>query len=430
MPSRDEAWRSMRRGSLIDPDDESLEIHEALAARRRSEPLCPELAAGLERLRSWRFMDREPEQLAKFGGAAIPPLLEILEHGEGPARAGAAVALRALRPRWAPVASALARRLTDPDAALVIESLRALQRLETWPAGVALRVAEGLRHRSDTVRQWTLHALRRHSDVAAPAVPIALEVLRHGSDWKGRRDILSLLARIGPGAAGALDDLLCALRHEPWNDLGLVIYTISRLGRKGRPAVEPLLALLESPDRLHLRRHVFAALGAIGDRRAGPTVFAHTLSEQEPGVLRPAVLALGRLRHRPAAKLVVHLADSEEPRLRRASLEALGLLRVRSAGVRRCLLRYANHRDWRTRLAAVSSIQASGLRGRAVRSALLDRLGDGSARVRAAAIAALLELGPEVQSAATALAKHGRRTVRNAAKELLAKLRAKSDVSG
>lgn len=157
----------------------------------------------------------------------------------------------------------------------------------------------------------------------------------------------------------------------------------------GKPAVTPLIALLDDNDPL-VRRHAVEALGRIKDPEAVEPLIV-VLNDSDPLIRRQAVDALGNIRDsRAAAPLISVLSNKDEISYIRASAaEAIGEIRESSAV--ESLISALADKQWDVRSRAAKALGRIG-DPRALEG-LIVALRDGDAIVRAYAADALGEIG-------------------------------------
>jgi len=231
---------------------------------------------------------REWEQAARFGAAAVEPLVATLQHGDPDWRvaAGAAAALGQLGDARAvePLVAALQHPHVNVEQAVVA----ALEQLGD-PRAVEPLVA-ALQDRGVPIRQAAAGALGQLGDArAVEPLVLALQDADEG---------------VRQAAAGALGQLGDARAVEP---LVVAAARGSRaaaeaLRRLGPAAVEPLLERLKDQNRDNdARQHAAAALGQIGDARAVEPLVA-ALEDADPDVRWAVAKALETLGWQPVDK--------------------------------------------------------------------------------------------------------------------------------
>lgn len=207
----------------------------------------PALIRGLEDLDTYDANDGDPyggaypvsvqdqaaAALSRVGGAAVPALVEALQHPNPRCREGAGKALECLGPAAAPAIPALVERLSDPDNWVNLRARWALGRIIAEEPARAEPLVEALEARKSTVR------LR------------ALEVI--GDLPEDTRQ--ALMPRVVP----LLDDPVPAVRVKAAE----VIHFLAATGRPVPGAVEPLLRRAGDAES-EMRRHAIAVLGILG----------------------------------------------------------------------------------------------------------------------------------------------------------------------
>jgi HEAT repeat protein len=117
----------------------------------------------------------------------------------------------------------------------------------------------------------------------------------------------------------AIDQILPTLASDDdiWRS-----YAASIVGKVGEPAVEPLLALLTSPD-WRVRAGAANALGFTGDRRAAGPLTSILLQDSDSRVRREAAGSLGFLENAPVADTLVGALADEHVQVRLAAMQSL-----------------------------------------------------------------------------------------------------------
>jgi len=117
----------------------------------------------------------------------------------------------------------------------------------------------------------------------------------------------------------AIDQLLPTLGSDDalWRlDVAAIV------GKVGEPAVEPLLALLQSAD-WRVRAGAAAALGFTEDRRAGGPLTSLALQDSDSRVRREAAASLGFLDDVPVVPTLVAVLEDEDVHVRLAAMQSL-----------------------------------------------------------------------------------------------------------
>jgi HEAT repeat protein len=203
-------------------------------------------------------MDWAAVEAPKFGGAAVPGLLALLNDADPLVRAGAAVALGEIGDR----------RATAPLVAILCGDEKELRVRAAAAAGLGvLKDPEAVEHLVKAVQagDWNCAAYAL-GDIGDPkAVPALIE--------KAERDIHEIvdnhtnlsatvaLGRIGKAAVGPLVE---EVKKNGW----IPAITVA-LGRIGEPAIEPVAAFLDHPDE-GARAGAADALGYMESAKAVP----------------------------------------------------------------------------------------------------------------------------------------------------------------
>jgi HEAT repeat protein len=161
----------------------------------------------------------------------------------------------------------------DPDPAL--DAAAASPGSSASPAAITLLV-DRLADPDEDVRASAIRALATTGEAAVPALVAALD----RPEREIRAGAAGLLARAGYAPVSDREGILLALGLEDWHGLA----------RFGELAVEPLGALLDSPDQ-HLRLGAVIALGEIGGEQADALV-RRACADPAPAVRNRAALLL------------------------------------------------------------------------------------------------------------------------------------------
>lgn len=373
---------------------------------------------------------------------AVEPLLGRLRDEDASVRFQAATALGRIGDPKAILR--LIGGLDEPDPFARYAAFTALNRIgradpTAWPA-----VVDGLAHPKPAVREGTGLALRETYDETLTAA-LTAHARDPGQPVEARSSALGLLAGVArrrPAWKGEWWAYHPALgtppaKSEPWAGTAVVLAALREALDDVRPAIRLAGAegLREAEDRESagrirrlfrsdpdpdVRRAALVALGSLRDHEAGGLV-AETLRSPEsddellssaiaaaegvggddvstaleallasdrlrPGLVRPTITALGRLRRAEAAPRLVPFARSEDSETRRVALEAL--VRIGDEPGRSALLPLAEDADPDVRRDAVTAL--GNLKDRAAIPTLLEAHRD--PRIRPAALAALAQV--------------------------------------
>lgn len=321
------------------------------------------------RLPEWLAPERPTaaRMVGDCGKPAVLMLLRLLEDEDHDVRHWAAMALGEIGdPRAVEPLSGLL--LVDEDEGVRLEAARALVKLKDRRATEAL--VSALRDEKWVVRTWAAAALGEIGDLRAVEPLIA--ALDDNADLVRERAARALGKLKDTRAIGPL---IAALKDKYWGTRGEAVIALGEirdpraveflvsairngtarvvageaLGKIGRPAVEPLLALLKDKDA-RVRETAVSALGRTGDARAVKPLMEILIdTNEEGGVRRAAPLALGRIGS-PAVKPLIAELKNEDIYIRLAIIDVLRMIGdARAVGPLIPVLRDEN---WRVRRAA------------------------------------------------------------------------------
>ena len=214
-----------------------------------------------------RFLNPEHEELhlqtveiiRRIGPAAIPLLVEMLQHEWESIRRSAADALIDLAPQTETIQAALRRALTDEDAMVAGDAARALGALGPRASPSIGALVKTLAHADPYVRVYAAEALASIGASAASATSALAEALSDpipGVRWAA----CEALASIGPAAQSAVPQLIEALEDE---FLYVRIFAAGALGSIGPKAQSARDALKKAAHDPALRTEAEWALSRI-----------------------------------------------------------------------------------------------------------------------------------------------------------------------
>jgi HEAT repeat protein/outer membrane protein assembly factor BamB len=201
-----------------------------------------------------RFLNPEHEELhlqtveiiRRIGPAAIPLLVEMLQHEWESIRRSAADALIDLAPQTETIQPALRRALTDEDAMVAGDAARALGALGTKASPSIGALVKTLAHADPYVRVYAAEALASIGAIAASATNALAEALSDpipGVRWAA----CEALASIGPAAQSAVPQLIEALRDEFLYVRIFAAGALGSIGPKAQPARDALREAAHDP---------------------------------------------------------------------------------------------------------------------------------------------------------------------------------------
>jgi outer membrane protein assembly factor BamB/HEAT repeat protein len=171
----------------------------------------------------------------------------------------------------------------------------------------------------EDLHEVTLEIVRR---IGPPAIPLLVDVLRHGSD-SIRRTAADALIDLAPHTEGVQPALRRALRDVDPMVAGDAARALGALGKRASPSVGALVDTL-SHENPYVRVYAAEALASIGPSAAGATrALAAALDDDAPGVRWAACEALAGIG--PAAQSAV-------PRLTAALEDEFLYVRIFAAG--------------------------------------------------------------------------------------------------
>jgi len=296
------------------------------------------------------------------GRESIPPLLAILEHGEGIAIENAADLLAGIEGADAQAVPILAGRLADgpdllhcvtralgrfPSAIDAVLSPRLRDDDPKVRAYAALGVGEVDEVGSDVVaelirlledptpdvRNCAVLALGRlyrdgASDQRAAAAPRLTAMLRDEEFERMRSDVAETLATFVSDAPTIVPDLVELLRHAAVPVRSEAAYVLSRIGEPPAEAI-PLLTLLLREDSCGARSHAAQALARCGEAAADavPDLIPLLRSDEElRGTVAETLGKIGAAAAAAVPELVGLLRREDDYWVRKAAIKALGSL--------------------------------------------------------------------------------------------------------
>jgi HEAT repeat protein len=211
-------------------------------------------------------------------------LLADLESDDPMVRASGARQLGLARPEG--VWSELLAALDDPDPAVSLAAADALGRINDPAAVHGLLLA--IEHPSEPVRLGAARALGMMGVQAAVEPLRAMLLMGEGLEVSVAGEALGRI-----GGPAATDALLAALKNDA-QPTGRWHVAMAVLEKMGQPAVEPLLAMLDSQDAI-ARRNAAQALGWIGSPTAAEALVRALRRDGDAGVRSQAAWALGEI---------------------------------------------------------------------------------------------------------------------------------------
>lgn len=307
--------------------------------------------------------------LSRLGGAAVPPLIEVLSDTDKEVVYYALQALRHMVGEVQEAAPALIHILDDESERIREMSALALGEIAASKSNnlaqaVVLDLIRLLNDESSYVRQAASIALGNIGDKIA--VPALIERLQD-EDESVRGDAAVALGRIGPPAQAALPHLKNILRCE--ND--------------------------------SIRRRILSGLGGIGTQAVIPTLI-EALDDESVSVRKTAICQLGKIGQPVEIVVPVLMKTLEDPDVRSESAFALSLIGEPAVGA--LIQGFSDEAD-AVRHAAAYALTEMGEAAQAAVPVLIEALSDKAVGVRRSAAFALRHIEGINQAAVPAL-KH------------------------
>jgi outer membrane protein assembly factor BamB/HEAT repeat protein len=268
-------------GRLLANDSKIRATAEAALVQgaRRSLPLLRQfLTPEREDLHAVTF-----EILQRIGPAAIPLLVDLLQHERDSIRQSAVNELIDLAPHTEGFQPALRQALRHNDTIVAGDAARALGALGPRAAPSVAALVETLSHRDVYVRIYAAEALASVGPNAAKAtraLVVALGDPMPGVRWAA----CEALGGIGPAAFSAVPQLIEALNDEFLYVRIFAAGALGSIGPKAHSAVEALRTAAKEPT---LRSEAEWALGRIAGVKPGETVASHAVPAPPVAPLLP-----------------------------------------------------------------------------------------------------------------------------------------------
>lgn len=323
--------------------------------------------------------------LGPAGAAAIPDLIEALDHG-----IVAREAERALLRMGRPAQTALCNALTDHrDPSIRERAARLLREIGPPSPGTESALAAAARDEAAGVRREAAFSLAHLPELPAEAGRALLSLFRDehpevraaAAEASGLRARIpgSILARLENGLSDAAPIMrlesakaLWRLRARPGEVLPVLIgiletdhaweaaYALADLGPAAAPAIPALIALLQRervPRPFRTPPSSAFALGRIGLPAAAP--LAGLLGSPEPHVRLAAVMALGFIGKpaAPEAPALLPLLRDPDAEIRHAAALALATIGVETEPVLNALAAALSAEDIHMRFAAADLLR-------------------------------------------------------------------------
>lgn len=231
-------------------------------------------------------------QLGKDAAPAIPALLVSATNVDATVRKAALAALEAIDPCWPQNAET---RKAIPDLVAVLES---------WSSGVQKS------------------ASRLLSVIGLPAVPELSDALLDGRDSLKKVHVIRVIARIGPGAEGAVPGLAQALVSRYLHVRIEAAQALTKIGSPPETAIPALVSGLS--DRSADARQAMATCLACYGEAAEPALWTllPLLADRDDGVQEAAAAALEQIGPK-AVRALIELVRARDAQRLQAWFEAM-----------------------------------------------------------------------------------------------------------
>ncbi|MEE3373239.1 MAG: HEAT repeat domain-containing protein [Planctomycetota bacterium] len=302
-----------------------------------AEPAIPKLVAALPGggQRAYRY----GYALSQIGAAALPALLETLQHEKPAARGSAARSLGWMGPPAATAVTDLLGLLEDADISVQHLAAAALGRIGSIPP-----LVETLAHESPARRRGAAAALGQMATPPADALPALVKTFQDTDDTV-RAQALATVGNFGTAAAPHLPQLVAAITDAQANVRAAAVTALTRARPHSLPAV-PLLVPHLSHERPEVALTAARALGRFGAaaKTAIPALIA-ALPNIDPELDNTTFpLTFRRIGPDSIAPLTATL-KSDNPRLLTLAATSLGRFGSRAEAARPALEPHREHTD-------------------------------------------------------------------------------------
>jgi HEAT repeat protein len=326
------------RPRLIGSGDSDLCSTVKLLNKQLADPTIPREAAATELVKrsidiSYAIRAGKDEGLRLAVLESVKHLAEMLRDKDWPTRLAAASALARLGPWSSGAVAALAGAAEDERAhvrAAVAEALG-----EIGPPAAVPVLVKAVDDPDEDVQKQAMIALGRVGPEAKVAVPRLVCRLKdrgepvNGSEPPMSTFILIALSGIGPGAEGAVDEILKGLSSKDRAFRGMSIGALGQIGKAEDKVMPVLLAILNDPDEAeYLRAHAARSIGGFRSEAAREAL-VKLLGHQSTDIVSAAATALGEIGPTAAKSALPGLIKivedpAKDPKLRRTCIIAIG----------------------------------------------------------------------------------------------------------
>jgi HEAT repeat protein len=273
-------------------------------------------------------------ELGAAAGPSAPDIARLLRDFDPAVKTAAAKALVSIGKPAAIVLPDIMVAAHDPDAGVRVAANQALGRLGRDARIVGL-LFDALNDQAREVRESAAKTLRGVDPPLGRDDLPALRAALKGKTAESRRCAAAELARLGPDAAPAVDDLLAAARDEDYEVRRYAFAALPTFGERGKQAlpiiIETMAKIIEDggkqPGSVELFHQASAALLKLGDPLDALPIWNKGLKARDHGLRKEVVKAIasvGAPARKAARDLCGSLDDAELTDAVSETLLALG----------------------------------------------------------------------------------------------------------
>lgn len=408
-------------------------VHAGLAAEflERAGPAAaaavPQLAEILKSGRDRGGVSLAARALGGIGEAAVPSLVEGLQHADPGVRQASTTALKRVGPPARLAVPALLGMVKGKDPALRLTAVEALGAIGPEARAAVAELTPLLKENDRPLRHAAATSLGSMGPAAESAVPALLDLLRQGakfrSDWaqstksfkakpRPAMDLQELetapvaartLGRIGAAAVPALSGMLAEQDREIREHAAEALARVGPAAKGAIPALVTLLQDTKSDDGV--RGAAARALAAVGPDAADavPALVATAQSARQ-AVVEPVFDALAEI-GKPAVPALVDVLRGGHSYLRQQAAQALGQIGPEALPAVPILTEALKDQDRALSLRAAEALGRIGAPAAAAAPALAAQLKSGPAlsHHRKAVIESLGSMGAKTEGVIPAL---------------------------